>query len=123
MLAELDGEPLVIVRGRDDVVRAFFNVCRHRGTAVVEEQCGTAVRFQCPYHAWIYDLDGRLVRAKHTDDLADFKFEDFGLRPVRLDAWQGFLFASLAEEGPSPTGSSWPRTTASAITARGSIRS
>ena len=101
MLAEVDGEPLVIVRGRDDVVRAFFNVCRHRGTAVVEEQCGTAVRFQCPYHAWIYDLDGRLVRAKHTDDLADFAFEDFGLRPVRLDSWQGFLFASLAEEGPS----------------------
>ena len=101
MLAELDGEPLVIVRGRDEVVRAFFNVCRHRGTAVVEEQCGTAVRFQCPYHAWIYDLDGRLVRAKHTDDLADFRFEDFGLQPVRIDTWQGFLFASLAADGPS----------------------
>ncbi|HLY13347.1 MAG TPA: Rieske (2Fe-2S) protein, partial [Candidatus Limnocylindrales bacterium] len=47
------GEPLVIVRARDGVLRAFYNVCQHRGTAVVEEQCGKAVRFQCPYHAWI----------------------------------------------------------------------
>ena len=48
----------MVVRGRDEVLRAFYNVCRHRGTAVVEEPCGKAVRFQCPYHAWIYDLDG-----------------------------------------------------------------
>jgi phenylpropionate dioxygenase-like ring-hydroxylating dioxygenase large terminal subunit len=99
-VAEVDGELLLIVRGRDDTVRAFYNVCQHRGTAVVEEPRGTAVRFQCPYHAWIYDLEGRLVRAKHTEDLADFALEDFGLRPVRLDAWQGFLFVSLAEDGP-----------------------
>ena len=59
-LAEVDDEPLIVVRGRDDVLRGFYNVCRHRGTAVVEEPCGKAVRFQCPYHAWIYDLDGSL---------------------------------------------------------------
>ncbi len=70
---------MIIVRGRDGVVRAFYNVCRHRGTAVEERECGTAVRFQCPYHAWIYDLDGRLVRAKHIEDLEDFSFETFGL--------------------------------------------
>ena len=75
------GEPLVIVRARDGVLRAFYNVCQHRGTAVVEEQCGKAVRFQCPYHAWIYDLDGKLIRAKHTEDLDDFSFETFGLTP------------------------------------------
>src|SRR4051812_13715857 len=98
-LAEVDEEPLIVVRGRDEVLRAFYNVCQHRGTAVVEEPCGTAVRFQCPYHAWIYDLDGRLVRAKHTEDLADFATEDFGLRPVRLAEWQGFVFVSLAEHG------------------------
>jgi len=100
-LTELDEEPLIVVRGRDSVLRAFYNVCRHRGTAVVEEQCGTAVRFQCPYHAWIYDLEGRLVRAKHTDDLADFDFERYGLPPVRLATWGGFIFLSLAEDGPS----------------------
>src|SRR5437879_7864205 len=77
--ADLDGEPLLIVRGRDDRLRAFYNVCQHRGTAVVEEPCGKAVRFQCPYHAWIYDLDGQLIRAKHTEDLEDFSLAEYGL--------------------------------------------
>src|SRR4051794_35553473 len=58
---DLDGEPPLVVRGKDDRLRAFYNVCRHRGTAVVEPECGTAVRFQCPYHASIYDLEGKLV--------------------------------------------------------------
>jgi phenylpropionate dioxygenase-like ring-hydroxylating dioxygenase large terminal subunit len=95
VLATLDDEPLLIVRGRDGVLRGFYNVCRHRGTAVVEERCGTAVRFQCPYHAWIYDLDGKLIRAKHTEDLDDFSFDGFGLEPVRLETWQGFVFVNL----------------------------
>ena len=98
--AELDDEPLLIARGRDGELRAFYNVCRHRGTAVVEEPCGKAVRFQCPYHAWIYDLEGNLVRAKHTDDLDDFSFERFGLVSVRMETWQGFVFVSLAPEAP-----------------------
>ena len=50
-LIELDDDPLIVVRGRDDVLRAFHNVCRHRGTAVTEEACGKVVRFQCPYHS------------------------------------------------------------------------
>jgi Rieske 2Fe-2S family protein len=94
-LVELDGEDIIVVRGRDGVLRAFFNVCRHRGTAVAEEACGKVVRFQCPYHAWIYDLDGRLIRAKHTDDLDDFDVERYSLAPIRLDTWQGFVFLSL----------------------------
>ena len=98
--AEVDDEPLLIARGRDGELRAFYNVCRHRGTAVVEEPCGKAVRFQCPYHAWIYDLEGKLVRAKHTDDLDDFSFEEFGLVPVRMETWQGFVFVNLAPEAP-----------------------
>jgi glycine betaine catabolism A len=100
-LAELDGEPLLVVRGRDGVLRAFYNVCRHRGTAVVEEPCGTAVRFQCPYHAWIYDLEGKLVRAKHTDDLDDFSLETSGLVPVGCDTWQGFVFINLDPDAAS----------------------
>jgi glycine betaine catabolism A len=95
VLVELDDDPLIVVRGRDGVLRAFHNVCRHRGTAVAEDPCGKVVRFQCPYHAWIYDLDGSLIRAKHTDDLDDFAFEDYGLAAVRLDTWQGFIFLSL----------------------------
>ena len=101
ILATIDDEPLIVLRGRDGIVRAFYNVCQHRGTAVAEEPCGTVVRLQCPYHAWIYDLEGNLVRAKHTDDLAEFDFGSYGLRPVRLATWGGFLFATLAEEGPS----------------------
>jgi len=95
---ELDGEPLLVVRGRDDELRAFYNVCQHRGTAVVEEPCGTAVRFQCPYHAWIYDLEGKLVRAKHTEDLEEFSLGDYGLNAVRLETWQGFVFVNLDPE-------------------------
>ncbi|HEX6868818.1 MAG TPA: aromatic ring-hydroxylating dioxygenase subunit alpha, partial [Candidatus Limnocylindrales bacterium] len=95
LLVELDDDPLIVVRGRDGTLRAFHNVCRHRGTAIAEEPCGKVVRFQCPYHAWIYDLDGSLVRAKHTDDLDDFAFEDYGLAGVRLETWQGFIFLNL----------------------------
>ena len=95
LLVELDDDPLIVVRGRDGVLRAFHNVCRHRGTAVAEEPCGKVVRFQCPYHAWIYDLDGSLIRAKHTDDLDDFAFGDFGLASVALETWQGFVFLNL----------------------------
>jgi glycine betaine catabolism A len=94
-LTTVADDPLIVVRGRDVELRAFHNVCRHRGTAVVEEPCGKAVRFQCPYHAWIYDLDGTLVRAKHTEDLDDFDFESYSLAPVRLATWQGFVFVSL----------------------------
>jgi phenylpropionate dioxygenase-like ring-hydroxylating dioxygenase large terminal subunit len=97
-LVELEGESIIVARGRDDRLRAFFNVCRHRGTPVAEEACGKVVRFQCPYHAWIYDLDGSLIRAKHTDDLEDFSFERFGLAPVRLETWQGFVFLNLDPE-------------------------
>jgi Rieske 2Fe-2S family protein len=96
VLRDLFGESVILVRGRDDVIRAFYNVCRHRGTAVEERECGTAVRFQCPYHAWIYDLDGRLVRAKHTEDLEDFSFETFGLQAIRCETWGGFVFLNLS---------------------------
>jgi phenylpropionate dioxygenase-like ring-hydroxylating dioxygenase large terminal subunit len=98
--AEIDDEPLLIARGRDGELRAFFNVCRHRGTAVVDQACGKAVRFQCPYHAWIYDLEGNLVRAKHTEDLEDFSFDRFGLVSVRMETWQGFVFVCLSPETP-----------------------
>jgi Rieske 2Fe-2S family protein len=73
-------------------------VCRHRGTAVCEAPEGKAVRFQCPYHAWIYDLDGSLVRAKHTDDLEAFSYDAYSLAAVRLETWQGFLFLTFDDK-------------------------
>jgi Rieske 2Fe-2S family protein len=100
LLRDFFGESVLIVRGRDDQVRAFYNVCRHRATAVVEADLGKAVRFQCPYHAWVYDTEGHLVRAKHTEDLDDFSLDGFGLTPIRLETWGGFLFLCFAEETP-----------------------
>ncbi len=104
LLVEVDGENLIVVRGRDGRLRAFHNVCRHRGTAVLEDLCGTAVRFQCPYHAWIYDLDGSLIQAKHTEGLDDFSYEAFSLAAVRLESWQGFVFVNLDSDGPALAG-------------------
>lgn len=101
-LVDVDGESIIVVRGRDGVVRAFYNVCRHRGTAVEERECGKAVRFQCVYHSWIYDLEGRLTRAKHTEDLEDFSFERFSLVPVHAATWQGFVFLNLSEGEVEP---------------------
>jgi glycine betaine catabolism A len=98
-LTEIAGESLIAVRGKDGVVRAFYNVCRHRGSTLVTEQCGQLVRFQCPYHAWVYDLDGRLHRPRHTDVLVDFDLEANGLVPVNLELWQGFVFINLVDEG------------------------
>jgi Rieske 2Fe-2S family protein len=98
VLRDIQGEQIILVRGRDDVIRAFYNVCRHRGTAVEERECGKAVRFQCPYHAWIYDLDGRLIRAKHTEDLEDFSFDTFGLTPIRCETWGGFVFLCFSDD-------------------------
>jgi Rieske 2Fe-2S family protein len=98
-LTEISGENLIVVRGQDGVVRGFFNFCRHRGSTLVTEQAGQLVRFQCPYHAWVYDLDGRLHRPRHTDMLIDFDLEANGLVQVNLDLWQGFVFINLVDEG------------------------
>ncbi|MBA3338058.1 MAG: Rieske (2Fe-2S) protein, partial [Chloroflexia bacterium] len=71
-LVRVAGQRLVVIRGGDGQIRAFHNLCRHRGATLLTEPCGTLVRFQCPYHAWIYDLEGRLRQPRHTDTLIDF---------------------------------------------------
>jgi Rieske 2Fe-2S family protein len=100
-LTHLAGENIVVVRGDDGELRAFFNVCRHRGATIVEEACGELVRFQCPYHAWIYDLRGRLRPPRHTELLENFDPAELGLVPVRLATWQGYVFLTLSAEAPS----------------------
>ena len=94
-LASVAGENVMVLRGADGELRAFHNVCRHRGSTIIEETCGKLVRIQCPYHAWTYDLEGRLQRAKHTDDLVDFEPAENSLVPVRCELWQGFVFLNL----------------------------
>ena len=77
---------------------AFYNVCRHRGSRVVDECAGRTRVFQCPYHAWTYGLDGRLVGAPHMGQ--DFDAKSAGLVPVRIGALNGFFYLSLADDGP-----------------------
>lgn len=96
-LATVAGENIIIVRGNDGELRGFYNVCRHRGARVVEEACGTLARFQCPYHAWIYDLDGTLRQPRHTELLVDFDPAAWGLAPVRVDVWQGIVYVDLSD--------------------------
>jgi Rieske 2Fe-2S family protein len=91
------------------VLRAFFNVCRHRGSQVIPVDPDTAspvvcraAALRCPYHSWTYDLTGRLLRAPHTDDLTGFAYDEFGLSEIGADTWGGFLFLRLADAtGPS----------------------
>ncbi len=91
---DIAGEPIVLCRAKDGQLRAFYNVCRHRGTAVVEGS-GNRKSFQCPYHAWTYDLEGILRGAPYTDEIEGFAKEDFGLKSVLLDTWGGFVFINL----------------------------
>src|SRR2546423_239092 len=77
-LARVAGEGVIVMRDRRGTLRAFFNVCRHRGSTLLDEPADgrvtdSVVRIQCPYHAWIYELDGTLRRAPHTDEIIDFE--------------------------------------------------
>jgi Rieske 2Fe-2S family protein len=99
-LVSVAGENIIIVRGNDGALRGLLNVCRHRGATVIEEPCGTVPRFQCPYHAWVYDLEGRLRQPRHTELLVDFDADEWGLIPVRVDSWQGIVYVDLSGDAP-----------------------
>jgi Rieske 2Fe-2S family protein len=104
MLASVAGESVIVVRGHDGAIRGLHNVCRHRGSTLLDADAdgadGRVMRLQCPYHAWVYDLDGTLRRAPHTDELVDFDTADNGLVPVRLETWNGFVFVNLDPTAP-----------------------
>lgn len=93
----LGDESLLLVRDRSGRAGAFFNVCRHRGSLVVTAASGFAERsFVCPYHAWSYDLEGRLLAAPHTSDAPSFDRSELGLHRLPLESWGGFLFGQLS---------------------------
>src|SRR6266513_703527 len=91
------GESLIITRDKSGAIHGFYNVCRHRGTRLKEDACGHASVIQCPYHAWTYGLDGRLIGAPHMDVVPEFDKADYSLRAVRLALWEGFIFINLDE--------------------------
>jgi choline monooxygenase len=97
---ELVGIPLILVRDRQGRLRAFANSCRHRGTQLVEGE-GQVKSFRCPYHSWVYDLDGALLGAPEMEQTRAFDRSQFVLVPIRLETWGGFVFVSFAPESPS----------------------
>jgi len=97
LVQEVAGESLIIVRDKSGEVRAFYNVCRHRGTRLCEKKTGHLSAIQCPYHAWTYGLDGRLIGAPHMDDVEGFDKANYSLGGVNLALWEGFIFVNLAD--------------------------
>jgi phenylpropionate dioxygenase-like ring-hydroxylating dioxygenase large terminal subunit len=100
-------ESVIVIRGDDGEVRAFSNVCRHRGSRLVDGTGGCAKVLTCPYHAWSYARDGRLVGVPHRQEYPGLRTEERGLHPVALENWRGFLFVTL-DEGQSLPGGTVP---------------
>ena len=97
----LAGEPVVIVRGNDNVLRGFFNVCRHHAAAVITKSEGIAENLRCPYHGWTYNLEGRLIQTPEFGGVANFDRSANGLVPVETGIWNRSVFARLGSGGPS----------------------
>ena len=97
---ELAGWPIVVVRDADGVLRAFHNVCRHRGGPLVDDGEGAGARFVCRYHGWAYALDGTLVNARDFR-AADLDVEALALHEVAVGGWRGLVFVHLASD-PEP---------------------
>lgn len=100
-LQTIGAESLIFVRDQDGEVRGFYNVCRHRGTQICTETSGSRLSFQCPYHAWTYGLDGRLLGAPTMQDVQNFDPAEYGLHPVETAVWEGFIFVNL-DPNPIP---------------------
>ena len=102
VLCDVAGESLIVVRGRDDVLRAFFNVCRHRGTRLCDVNAGNVGEtIQCPYHAWTYSTDGHLVGAPHMQTVDGFDKADYPLHQAAIAESHGFVFVNIAHH-PQP---------------------
>jgi choline monooxygenase len=96
--ADLAGDPIVVARGEDRTLRAFYNVCRHHAAAVVTETQGSAKQFRCPYHGWTYGNDGTLKGMVEFEGACNFDRAKNGLVPVRVDCWENFVFVNLNEK-------------------------
>jgi Rieske 2Fe-2S family protein len=102
LMREIGETSVFAMTGDDGVTRAFLNVCRHRGSRLVQESAGSVRRrIQCPYHAWSYALDGSLVATPHMDGVEDFDRSCFGLLEVRSAVIGGLILADLSGEAPA----------------------
>ena len=99
-LFELGAESVIVTRSDDGAIRAFFNVCRHRGTRMCTVAEGALQgRIRCPYHGWTYGLDGLLIGAPHMEQ-PGFSRADYPLRAVAVDTWEGHVFLNFAPQQP-----------------------
>ena len=97
-IPEVANESLIVLRDKRGEIRGFYNVCRHRGSRLIESRNGQlSAAIQCPYHAWTYAVDGRLIGAPHMDDVPGFDKSDYPLHRVNLGLWEGFIFVNLAD--------------------------
>jgi Rieske 2Fe-2S family protein len=96
---DVANESAIIVRGSDGVLKAFANVCRHRGSLVCLESKGHAKKFSCPYHGWMYDIDGNLIAARSMS--GDFDKSEYGLNKVSIDTIHGLIFVCFSDSPPS----------------------
>ena len=102
-------ESIIILRDRTGALRAYYNVCRHRGTRLCEEHSGRfSETIQCPYHAWTYGLDGRLIGAPSSGEIEGFNKADYPLHPVAVQSWEGFVFINL-DRDPEPFAKAFER--------------
>ena len=102
VLRTIAGESIIVLRDRSGTLRAFFNICRHRGTRLCNTDSGHfSETIQCPYHAWTYTTDGKLIGAPHMQDVENFDKRDYPLHAAHLAEWEGFIFVNIAEN-PEP---------------------
>ncbi|WP_261624858.1 aromatic ring-hydroxylating oxygenase subunit alpha [Nesterenkonia marinintestina] len=94
-------EEIIVVRSRSAGIRAYYNVCAHRGMRVCTGYEGVSRKLQCGYHAWTYTLEGDLAAAPNLTSMPDVDREDYGLRPVHVREWLGYVWVSLADEPPN----------------------
>lgn len=96
---EFLGESIIVIRGDDGNVRAFANVCRHRASRLVDGTSGCVKKLVCPYHAWVYETDGRLSGVPFSSQYAGLDKATHGLFPVEHEIWHGFVFIRLQDDG------------------------
>lgn len=102
---DVAGASIVLVRDRDGTLRAFHNVCRHRGLQLVNQPCKGQSHLRCPYHSWTYRLDGKLKNTPHfggyyQDTYDGFERDDYGLKPIRCQQWLDLVFVNLSGDAP-----------------------
>lgn len=99
---QIGRESIIITRNRKHGIRAFYNICRHRGVKLCMEDTGEAARsFQCPYHAWTYDFDGKLIAAPNLTKMPDIDRQEYGLVTIPVREYLGYVWVCLAENPPS----------------------